>query len=371
LKLAIGIHLIFGICNFGLSREDFPYYHITTKMSRPNLTDPRCTTEDQSLDQTLRPKTFKGYLGQEKIKESLRILIEAAKKRSEPIEHLLLSGASGLGKTTLANIIAHETGVSIKVTSGPAIERVGDLGSILTNLSDGDILFIDEAHRLNKMVEEVLYPAMEDFKLDIVIGKGPSARTLQLDLPHFTLIAATTRPGLLSSPLRSRFGLSYRLDFYQLSDMEKIIDRSARILNISAQKNAITTIAKCSRFTPRVANRLLKRVRDFAQVKGDGQITEDLAQAALKMLEVDSLGLEPIDRQILKIIIERFDGGPVGLQTLAAATSEEEDTIADVYEPYLMQLGFLTRTPRGRMTTKNAWAHLGLKCPDNYQKKLL
>jgi Holliday junction DNA helicase RuvB len=340
-------------------------------MSSPHLTDPKLTNEDQALDQTLRPKTFRDYLGQEKIKESLKILIEAAQKRKEPIEHLLLSGASGLGKTTLAHIIAYETGVGLKVTSGPAIERVGDLGSILTNLSDGDILFVDEAHRLNKLVEEVLYPAMEDFKLDIVIGKGPSARTLQLDLPRFTLIAATTRPGLLSAPLRSRFGLSYRLDFYELSDMEKIINRSARILKIETEPAAAQIIANCCRFTPRVANRLLKRVRDFAQVKGDGRITIELARAALAMLEVDELGLEPVDRQILKIIIEKFDGGPVGLQALAAATSEEEDTLEDVYEPYLMQLGFLTRTPRGRLASRQAWEHLGIKYPESYQKKLI
>jgi len=340
-------------------------------MSSSNLTDPHLTGEDQSLDQTLRPKTFRDYLGQEKTKESLKILIEAAKKRKEPIEHLLLSGASGLGKTTLAHIIAYEMGVGLKVTSGPAIERVGDLGSILTNLSDGDVLFVDEAHRLNKLVEEVLYPAMEDYKLDIVIGKGPSARTLQLDLPRFTLIAATTRPGLLSAPLRSRFGLSFRLDFYTLPDMEKIIERSARILKTAIEKDAIATIARCCRFTPRVANRLLKRVRDFAQVKGDGKIINELAQAALKMLEVDELGLEPIDRQILRIIIEKFGGGPVGLQTLAAATNEEEDTLTDVYEPYLMQLGFLLRTNRGRMASREAWGHLGIKCPTDYQKKLL
>ncbi|OGZ32975.1 MAG: Holliday junction DNA helicase RuvB [Candidatus Portnoybacteria bacterium RBG_13_41_18] len=340
-------------------------------MSTPHLTDPKLTGEDQNLDQTLRPKTFREYLGQEKIKENLKILIEAAKKRGEPIEHVLLSGASGLGKTTLANIIALELGVGFKITSGPAIERIGDLGSILTNLSDGDILFIDEAHRLNKLVEEILYPAMEDFKLDIIIGKGPSARTLQLDLPRFTLIAATTRPALLSSPLRSRFGASFRLDFYQLEDMEKIIERSSRILNIDIEKAATSTIARCCRFTPRVANRLLKRVRDFAQVKGDGKITVDSAKAALKMLEIDELGLEPIDRQILKIIIEKFAGGPVGLQTLAAATSEEIDTIADVYEPYLMQLGFLARSPRGRMVSKDAWEHLGLKLPSDYQKRLL
>jgi len=336
-----------------------------------SLTDPKITGEDQSLDQTLRPRTFRDYLGQEKTKESLKILIEAAKQRKEPIEHLLLSGASGLGKTTLAHIIAYEMNVGLKVTSGPAIERVGDLGSILTNLSDGDVLFVDEAHRLNKLVEEVLYPAMEDYKLDIVIGKGPSARTLQLDLPRFTLIAATTRPGLLSAPLRSRFGLSFRLDFYAFPDMEKIIERSARILKTTIDKDAIATIAKCCRFTPRVANRLLKRVRDFAQVKGDGKITNELAGSALKMLEVDELGLEPIDRQILRIIIEKFDGGPVGLQTLAAATNEEEDTLTDVYEPYLMQLGFLLRTTRGRMASREAWAHLGLKPPESYQKKLI
>jgi len=340
-------------------------------MSSPHLTDPKCTIEDSSLDQTLRPKKFADYLGQEKIKESLKILIEAARRRGEPIEHLLLSGASGLGKTTLANIIANELGVGMKVTSGPAIERVGDLGSILTNLSDGDVLFVDEAHRLNKLIEEVLYPAMEDYKLDIVIGKGPSARTIQLDLPHFTLIAATTRPGLLSAPLRSRFGLSYRLDFYDLSEMEKILTRSARILNIGADADALTMIAKCCRFTPRVANRLLKRVRDFAQVKGDGKINKELAQAALKMLEIDELGLEPVDRQILRIIIEKFDGGPIGLQALAAATSEEEDTLTDVYEPYLMQLGFITRTPRGRMATREAWTHLDIKPPEDYQKRLI
>lgn len=340
-------------------------------MSTPHLTDPKSTSEDASLDQTLRPKRFVDYQGQEKIKESLRILIEAARKRREPIEHLLLSGASGLGKTTLANIIANEMGVGLKVTSGPAIERVGDLGSILTNLSDGDVLFVDEAHRLNKLVEEVLYPAMEDYKLDIVIGKGPSARTIQLDLPHFTLIAATTRPGLLSAPLRSRFGLSFRLDFYNLAEMEKIIERSAKILKIGIDSVALNTIARCCRFTPRVANRLLKRVRDFAQVKGDGKITKDLALAALKMLEIDELGLEPVDRQILQVIIEKFDGGPVGLQALAAATSEEEDTLSDVYEPYLMQLGFITRTPRGRVATREAWTHLGVKCPEEYQKRLL
>ena len=335
------------------------------------LTDPKKFEEDISIDQTLRPRSFKEYQGQEKTKENLSILIEAAKKRQEPIEHILLCGPAGLGKTTLAHIIAKETNTGIKITSGPAIERVGDLGSILTNLSDGDVLFIDEVHRLNKLIEEVLYPAMEDFKLDIVIGKGPSARTLQLDLPRFTLVAATTRPGLLSSPLRSRFGMTFRLGFYELTDIEKIIARSAKIFNTAIDQPAAKIIAQSARFTPRVANRLLKRVRDFAQVKSDGQVTEKLAREALKTLEIDALGLEPIDRQILKIIIEKFDGGPVGLQSLAAATSEEQDTLEDVYEPYLMQLGFIVRTSRGRVASRLAYEHLGLKYLDSSQKKLI
>jgi Holliday junction DNA helicase RuvB len=335
------------------------------------ITSPKPIPEDQVLDQTLRPRNLNEYQGQPKIKENLNILIQAAKKRGEPIEHLLLSGASGLGKTTLAHIIANETKASIKATSGAAIERIADLGSILTNLSDGDILFVDEAHRLNKMIEEVLYPAMEDFRLDIIIGKGPSARTLQLDLPKFTLIAATTRPALLSSPLRSRFGLSFRLDFYDTDDIRKIIERSAKILNIEIEKEAAAGIARCSRFTPRVANRLLKRVRDFAQVKGSGKITNDIVRDAFKMLEIDALGLEPIDRQILWLIAEKFEGGPVGLQALAAATCEDEETITDVYEPYLMRIGFLIRTPRGRMATKEAYGHLCLKFPEQAQKKLL
>jgi Holliday junction DNA helicase RuvB len=335
------------------------------------IIDPKITDQDQNLDFTLRPSSFAEYQGQEKIKENLRILIGAAKKRNEVIEHVLLCGPAGLGKTTLAHIIAREMNVGIKVTSGPAIERVGDLGSILTNLAENDVLFIDEAHRLNKMIEEVLYPAMEDFKLDIIIGKGPSARTLQLDLPKFTLISATTRPGLLSSPLRSRFGVTFRLDFYQPEDIEKIIHRSARILDIAAEPQAIKIIAKSARSTPRIANRLLKRVRDFAQVKGDGQITTDLATKALKMLEVDELGLEPADIRILKMIIEKFDGGPVGLQSIAAACNEEQDAIEDIYEPYLMQLGFLARTPRGRVATRSAYEHLGLKYLDSTQKKLI
>ena len=335
------------------------------------LTDPQPTIEDFGLDATLRPRKLSEYQGQNKVKENLKILIEAARQRKEPIEHVLLCGAAGLGKTTLAHIIASEMGVGIKVTSGPAIERVGDLGSILTNLSEGDVLFIDEAHRLNKLIEEVLYPAMEDFKLDIVIGKGPSARTLQLDLPHFTLIAATTRPSLLSSPLRSRFGITFRLDFYQLADIAKILNRSARILNIQADQEGTELISQSARFTPRVANRLLKRVRDYAQVRGQGKITGPITHEALEMLEVDSLGLEPIDRQILKAIIEKFDGGPVGLQALAAATNEEQDTIEDIYEPYLMQLGFIGRTPRGRTATRVAYEHLGLKYLDSAQDKLI
>ena len=335
------------------------------------LTNPQPTIEDFGLDATLRPRKLSEYQGQNKVKENLKILIEAARQRKEPIEHVLLCGAAGLGKTTLAHIIASEMGVGIKVTSGPAIERVGDLGSILTNLSEGDVLFIDEAHRLNKLIEEVLYPAMEDFKLDIVIGKGPSARTLQLDLPHFTLIAATTRPSLLSSPLRSRFGITFRLDFYQLADIAKILNRSARILNIQANQEGTELISQSARFTPRVANRLLKRVRDYAQVRGQGKITGPITREALEMLEVDSLGLEPIDRQILKAIIEKFDGGPVGLQALAAATNEEQDTIEDIYEPYLMQLGFIGRTPRGRTATRVAYEHLGLKYLDSAQDKLI
>lgn len=322
------------------------------------------------LDSTLRPQSFAEYQGQEKTKENLKILIEAAKKRGEPVEHVLLCGPAGLGKTTLAHIIAAEMDAGLKVTSGPAIERVGDLGSILTNLSDGDILFIDEAHRLNKLIEEVLYPAMEDFKMDIVIGKGPSARTLQLDLPRFTLISATTRPGLLSSPMRSRFGVVFRLDFYCQKEIERIIDRSARIFGIEIDSPALTVIARSSRATPRVANRLLKRVRDFAQVRYEGKITEAIACEALKMLEIDELGLEPADRQILKLVIEKFDGGPVGLQALAAGISEEQDTIEDIYEPYLMQLGFLARTPRGRVATRAAYEHLGKKYPDQPQNKL-
>lgn len=319
--------------------------------------------EDIILDNTLRPQCFEEYVGQEKVKKNLRIFIDAARKRGDVIEHVLLYGPAGLGKTTLANIIAKETGVSIRVTSGPAIERVGDLGSILTNLQDGDILFIDEIHRLNKIVEEVLYPAMEDYKLDVIIGKGPSARTLQLDLPKFTLIGATTKLGALSNPLRNRFGAIHRLEFYKEDEMEKIIGRSGKILEIEMDQDGCREIARCSRQTPRVANRILKRVRDYTQVHGNGRIDSAVAKDALEMLDVDHYGLEPTDRNILETIIKKFNGGPVGVQTIAAATSEEVETIEDVYEPYLIQLGFLARTPRGRIVTENGYKHLGYDFP--------
>jgi Holliday junction DNA helicase RuvB len=327
--------------------------------------------EDSSLDNTLRPQSFAEYVGQEKTKRNLGILIDAAKKRKEPIEHVLLYGPAGLGKTTLAHIIAKETGVNIRVTSGPAIERVGDLGSILTNLQDGDILFIDEIHRLNKLIEEVLYPAMEDHKLDIIIGKGPSARTLQLDLPKFTLIGATTRLGSLSNPLRNRFGVINRLEFYTDEEIKRIIDRSARILDIKINQTGSEKIANSSRKTPRVANRILKRVRDFAQINDQDIINEEIAYEALKILDIDEMGLEPTDRHILETIIDKFNGGPVGIQTIAAATLEEIQTIEDVYEPYLLQLGFLTRTPRGRMVTENGYRHLGKEYSSENQQKLI
>ena len=327
--------------------------------------------EEQSLDTTLRPQNFTDYIGQEKIKRHLDIFIQAAKKRNENIDHVLLYGPAGLGKTTLAHIIAKEMGVNIKVTSGPAIEKVGDLGSILTNLEDGDVLFIDEIHRLNKLIEEVLYPAMEDYKLDIIIGKGPAARTIQLDLPRFTLIGATTRLGSLSNPLRNRFGSTHRLEFYAADDIEKIVKRSAKILDIGLDSAGAKAIATSSRQTPRVANRILKRVRDYASIKDATTISEDLATEALTLYEIDHLGLEPTDRHILATLIHKFKGGPAGIQALAAVTGEEIQTIEDVYEPYLIQLGFLARTPRGRVVTEAGFTHLDLTMPKNHQEKLL
>jgi Holliday junction DNA helicase RuvB len=301
------------------------------------------------------------YVGQDKIKENLQIFIKAAQIRGEPLEHVLLFGGPGLGKTTLAHVISNELGTNIRVTSGPAIEKSGDLAAILTNLGEGDILFIDEIHRLNKTIEEILYPAMEEYALDIIIGKGPSARTLRIDLPRFTIIGATTKVSVLSAPLRDRFGTTYHLNFYEHNDIEKIIHRSAKILDINLDKDSAKEIAKRSRFTPRVANRLLKRVRDYCEVKGKGEVNSDFCKAAFDMLEVDELGLDFIDRKILETIIDKFNGGPVGLNTIAAATGEEMSTIEDVYEPYLMRLGFLDRRPRGRIVTDIAYKHLKRK----------
>jgi Holliday junction DNA helicase RuvB len=317
--------------------------------------------EDLDTENSLRPVKLADYIGQEKVKETISIFIQAALGRGEALDHVLLFGPPGLGKTTLANIIANEMGVNIRTTSGPAIERPGDLAAILTNLTAGDILFIDEVHRLSRAVEEVLYPAMEDFALDIVIGKGPGARSLRIDLPKFTLVGATTRAGLLTSPLRDRFGVLSRLDFYQPEELVLIVKRSARILGVEITREGAMEIAGRSRGTPRVANRLLKRVRDYAQVRANGVIDLEVAMAALNFLEVDPLGLDNADRTLLKTIIQKFGGGPVGLDTLAAATSEESETVEDVYEPYLIQLGMLVRTPRGRMVTQRAFQHLGLK----------
>ncbi len=319
------------------------------------------TNGDRTLDLTLRPKRLNEYIGQDKVKESLRIFIKAAQKRGEPIEHVLLFGAPGLGKTTLAHVISNELGANIRITSGPAIEKSGDLAAILTNLGEGDVLFIDEIHRLNKTIEEILYPAMEEYALDIIIGKGPSARTLRIDLPRFTIIGATTKVSALSAPLRDRFGTTYHLNFYENEDIKKIVHRSAKILNVLLEEGSADEIAKRSRFTPRVANRLLKRVRDYSEVKGKEKVDNGTALEAFKMLEVDEEGLDWIDRKILETIIDKFNGGPVGLNTIAAATGEEMSTIEDVYEPYLMRLGFLDRRPRGRIVTDIAYTHLGKK----------
>lgn len=325
--------------------------------NKERIIEPKEINSDKTFDLSLRPQKIEEYIGQKKIKENIYITIEAAKKRKEPIEHVLLYGAPGLGKTTLAHVISNEIGANIRVTSGPAIEKSGDLATILTNLQEGDILFIDEIHRLNKTIEEILYPAMEDYVLDIIIGKGPSARTLRLDLPKFTIIGATTMASLLSAPLRDRFGIIHHLNFYSCSDIEKIIARSAGILGTDIEEKAIEEIAKRARRTPRVANRLLKRVRDYCLVKGNGKIDNVFCSKAFDMLEVDELGLDWIDRKIIKIIIDKFNGGPVGLNTIAAITGEEIDTIKEVYEPFLMQLGFLDRSPRGRIVTHIAYKH--------------
>lgn len=327
--------------------------------------------DDQALDTDLRPKRLGDYIGQERLTSNLLIFLEAAKARGEPLDHVLFYGPPGLGKTTLAHIIAHEMGTNLKVTSGPAIERPGDLASLLTNLNKGDVLFIDEIHRLGKAVEEVLYPAMEDFALDLIIGKGPSARSVRLKLPSFTIVGATTRLALMTSPLRGRFGVIYRLDFYDTESMQKIVTRSARILGVGLRPEGAQEIARRSRGTPRVANRLLRRVRDYAEVRAQGEITLEVAQKALRLLDIDELGLDEIDRKVLLTIIEKFGGGPVGLDTIAASISEEPDTIMDVYEPYLLQMGFVERTPRGRLATRLAYEHLGIPCPDETEQPSL
>ncbi len=332
------------------------------KISR--IVSGKSSTEDSPLDTNLRPKSLKDFDGQQKVKDNLNIAIAAAKGRGEPLDHVLFYGPPGLGKTTLANIIAAEMGVNLKITSGPAIERTGDLAAIVTNLHKQDILFIDEIHRLSRIVEEVLYPAMEDFALDLVIGKGPGAKSLRLNLPPFTLIGATTRYALLSPPLRDRFGSVFRFDFYDSNSIKRILERSARILGIQADEKGLEEIANRARGTPRVANRLLKRVRDYAQVVADGVATQAVAVEALAKLEVDSTGLDETDRKVLYTIIEKFNGGPVGLETIAAAIGEDSDTIMDVYEPYLLQLGFLERTPRGRLATRPAYRHLGIPYAD-------
>ena len=327
------------------------------RIINPELED----AKEERLENSLRPKTLEEYIGQDKIKENMKIYIEAAKKRGEPLDHVLLYGPPGLGKTTLSNIISNEMNSNIKITSGPAIEKPGDLAALLTNLSEFDVLFIDEIHRLNKSVEEILYPALEDYTLDIIIGKGPSARSIRLDLPKFTLIGATTKAGSLTTPLRDRFGIVERLELYEPEDLQKIVKRSAGILNVEIDDTASMEIAKRSRGTPRIANRILKRVRDYAAVLGDGKVDLNMAKIALNKLEIDDLGLDQTDRNILLTIIQKYAGGPVGIETLAATTGEEIETIEDVYEPFLMQIGFIARTPRGRIALPAAYEHLNLE----------
>lgn len=328
-------------------------------MDESRIVEPSLITEDAPIENSLRPKWLEEYIGQDKVVEKLKIFIEAAKNRHEPLDHCLLNGPPGLGKTTLSNIIANEMGVNVKVTSGPAIERPGDLASILSNLDEDDVLFIDEIHRINRSVEEVLYPAMEDFALDIIVGKGPSARSIRLDLSKFTLIGATTRAGQLTSPLRDRFGVILNLELYDIESLTEIIMRSSSILNVGIEKEGAVEIARRSRGTPRIANRLLKRVRDYAEVKEDGVITERVAIRGLNLLEIDNYGLDNVDRKIILTMIENFSGRPVGIDAIAASIGEERITVEDVYEPYLMQIGFINRTPRGRIATKIAYEHFG------------
>jgi Holliday junction DNA helicase RuvB len=335
------------------------------------IIEPEQNNEDVQLDRSLRPVRFEDFVGQDRIKDNLRVFIDATKGRAEALDHVLFCGPPGLGKTTLAHIIAHELGVGIKSTSGPVLERAGDLAAILTNLQERDVLFIDEIHRLNRVVEEILYPAMEDFQLDIIIGQGPGARSIKLDLPHFTLVGATTRTGLLTSPLRDRFGVIDRLSFYSPEELQKVIQRSSALLRTAIDPDAAAEIARRSRGTPRIANRLLRRVRDFAQVQGDGSVTRKIVDDSMKRLEVDEKGFDLMDRRLLLTIIDKFEGGPVGLETLAAALNEERDTIEDVYEPFLIQEGFLDRTPRGRQATRIAYEYFGKKKTTFTQERML